>query len=52
MAQENRGIIDEDVDLSIIANESICKCRNRRKLSEVDECKLSILKASGLYVCR
>jgi hypothetical protein len=51
MHECNRGIIDEDVYLSITANESIRKCRNGRKLSEVDECKLSILEAGGLYGC-
>lgn len=51
MHECNRGIIDEDVYLSITANESICKCRNGRKLGEVDECKLSILKTGGLNGC-
>ena len=49
LTQRNRRIIDEDVYLSIIANEGVCKCRNRRKLSEVDECELSIFKPGGLY---
>ena len=51
MQDRNRGIIDEDVYLSIIANESIRKCRNGCELSEVDECKLDILKTGGLYGC-
>jgi len=38
--------------LSTTANESICECRNGRELSEVDECKLSILETGGLYNCR
>jgi hypothetical protein len=49
MGQRNPCIIDKNVYLSTIANESIRKCRYGLKTREVDECKLGIFETGGLY---